>query len=960
MEPDILNKDTILKHCTEKDIFISFAMNHGMLANPNDYQKKNVSSPFTEDKKPSFSFYKDGNTHKFKCNSSGKQGDVWQFVADLNDLDCKHEFSEVLKVIANQMNIGLQTSYNKVGIDRKDNQKHQNRGNIAETIELQSVNKDSQNSFAKPDTDKKLSVVKRQIFRDIDLQFWDNLGVAKQVLDKFKVHSISSYNFPDKKASNIKKEAVAFAYEMSGNYKLYIPEQKSLGVEKKVLPPFKSGIFGLEQLPKGNVKSIIICEGEKDVIVAHSRGFNAVTFGSSAIHIKPEQIKALQSRCEQLFICYDNDKAGVSGTNRIVEQYPSIIPVQLPDSTIANYDITDYFQEHTSDEFQEILILAAKSKGKVEKQESYGQYELPKEVTTPINELIEDIEKYRMFIANHQIWMMQGDTKKSYFKSVSNFEIEIIQHMQDEKTPLKLVRIKNTFNQEHVFDIPSEKLNTPQKFDDTITGFGNFLWFGSAKDFQTLRAYLFDKMGAGKKIDCLGWQKENEIWIWNNRVNLCNGHSLEIDSNGIFKHNDSSYYIPSANKIYKNNPFKFDSQKNVCLFKAAVPLEVYLQKMMEVHRHHSITAILFTISSIFQDIIVKEVKGFPILFLQGLTSSGKDQLSNCCQSFFGKPQAAINVEAGVSTAKAHIREFAQFSNIICQFSEYKNGDKQLDGILKGIWDRNGYKRGNIDSGVATDTVPILSSLILTSNYFPDDEPLITRLLWVDMNKNEFTKAEIEKYNELADITNQGISSYTDEILHCRKLFNEKFIEEFRKSKETFSELIPNIPSRFSTNYSILSATFKVLKDVVKFPFTQSETMQYFQRCIESQMNKMKSTSIINKWWDCMLIAVKTNNENKLEFDKDIKIEGNNLYFNFTNSYNKIQRQWYLQYKESIPSKVIIQEQIKKDKSFIETKSSFRFGTGKDGSNTSAYVIDINLLPVAEEFNDAISFIFNIP
>ena len=942
METNNLSKDTILKYYSERDIFITFAIRHNMLANQDEYQKRNLSSPFTEDKKPSFSFYRDNQTDKFKCNSSGKQGDVWQFVAELNNLDCKTEFGKVLEVVATTMNIDLNTT---------------TATPQANATQKKVLQKDNDNG-AKDIATTQLHVKKRD-FRNLDLEFWGKPGVNSAILEKYNVSSISSYNFDDKKPINIKNESLAFAYELEGHYKLYIPEQKSIGISKKILPAFKKGIFGFKQLPKESVENIIICEGEKDVIVAASRGFNAVTFGSCTKTVLQSEIELLQKRCKTLFICYDNDEPGIAGRDRIIKQFPQIVPLQLPNNGIVGYDITDYFQEHTADDFQTLINSALENKKTVKDKKTYAQYELPNEISIEIEELIDDIEKYRMFMANHQIWIMQGDSKKHYFKSVSNFEIEIIQHMQDEKIPLKLVRIKNTFNQEHVFDIPSERLNTPQKFDDTITGFGNFLWFGSTKDFQTLRAYLFDKMGAGKKIDCLGWQKEHEIWIWNNRVNLCNGNFLEIDQNGIFDYKNTSFYIPSANNIYKNNPFKFESQKNVSVFKAAVPLELYLIKLMEVHRKHSITAFLFTIASIFQDIIVKEIKGFPILFLQGLTSSGKDQLSNCCQSFFGKPQAAINVEAGVSTAKAHIREFAQFSNIICQFSEYKNGDKQLDGILKGLWDRNGYKRGNIDSSVATDTVPILSSLILTSNYFPDDEPLITRLLWVDMNKNEFTRSEIEKYNELADMTNKGISSYTDEILCYRETFSQKFIEEYRKSKEIFSELIPNIPSRIATNYSILTATFKVFKEIFEFPFTQAEMMQYFQKCIESQMNKMKSTSIINKWWDCMLIAVKTNNENKLEFEKDIKIEGNNLYFNFTNTYNKIQRQWYSQYKENIPSKIIIQEQIKKDKSFIETKSSFRFGTGKDGANTSAYLVDVNLLPVAEEFNDAVSFIFNI-
>ncbi|WP_371269329.1 CHC2 zinc finger domain-containing protein [Flavobacterium sp.] len=52
----------------------------------NDLPKSNISSPFTEDKNPSFQVFKNGS---FKCYSSEKSGDCFQLVAELNSLDCK-------------------------------------------------------------------------------------------------------------------------------------------------------------------------------------------------------------------------------------------------------------------------------------------------------------------------------------------------------------------------------------------------------------------------------------------------------------------------------------------------------------------------------------------------------------------------------------------------------------------------------------------------------------------------------------------------------------------------------------------------------------------------------------------------------------------------------------------------------------------------------------------------------
>ncbi|MCH8491386.1 MAG: hypothetical protein LAT81_15870, partial [Oceanicaulis sp.] len=350
--------------------------------------------------------------------------------------------------------------------------------------------------------------------------------------------------------------------------------------------------------------------------------------------------------------------------------------------------------------------------------ETHELYQLPKSVKVPIVEIEKTIEKYQLFMANNKIWMQRGSEPPYTFESVSNFAIEIIQHMRDEKFPMKLLRIKNTDNMEVVFDMPSDQINTPMSFDNAMTAHGNYFWTGGRSDHQRLRKYLFDKMGTGRKIDVLGWQPEG-FWAWNNKASVADGTNIDINENGVFEFNKVTYYIPSANSIYKDNPYKYQSQKKAVIKRPNFNFSNYITQMMKVHRGHAITATLFGIASAFQDIVVHSEKFFPMLFLYGPASSGKDQLANCVQSFFGDPQEAINLEGGVSTIKAQVREFAQFSNMISQLSEYNPGDAKLDGVLKGLWDRRGYKRGNIDSHVGTDSIPILSSVIMTGNYTPD-------------------------------------------------------------------------------------------------------------------------------------------------------------------------------------------------------------------------------------------------
>lgn len=594
------------------------------------------------------------------------------------------------------------------------------------------------------------------------------------------------------------------------------------------------------------------------------------------------------------------------------------------------------------------------------KNEENEQYLMPWGVTTPIEKLKPIIEKYRMFMSDNQIWMMSSFDGPPYtFHSVSNFSVEIIQHMNDEKFPKKLLRAVNTKKEERIFDVDSAQMNTPSKFDDVMTNQGNFFWQGNRDEHQRLKQYLFDNMGSGRKIDVLGWNPEG-FFCWNNLVTVPGQSEVAIDENGVFNFNNISYYVPSANQIYKNSIWQYEAQKRVIVRGGEVTVTQYLAKMLEVHREHAITGILFTLASAFQDIVFNTIKSFPLLLLYGPPSSGKDQLANCCQSFFGYPQASINLESGSSTLKAQIREFAQFGNLISQLSEFKNGDPKLVGMLKGLWDRNGYKRGTLDSKVSTESVPILSSTILTGNEYPNDEALITRCLWEEMVKNDFSAKERKAYDELEDMTKKGVSKFMADLLHERGEFDLKFKEKQRFYKSELSNRLPmkDVPARIVTNLSVLGATFDVFKDKKDFllPFGFNEMVLHFDQCVTQQVRKLNSASIITKFWDLFVAAMRGPRNNRIQNEHDFKLEGNKLFFNFTNVYNRIQLEWWPRYNESMPSKTMMAEAMKKEPFFIEhMQKGVRMANSATSPNTSAYVIDITKIDLQEELFYAIQW-----
>jgi DNA primase len=582
---------------------------------------------------------------------------------------------------------------------------------------------------------------------------------------------------------------------------------------------------------------------------------------------------------------------------------------------------------------------------------SNQKYTLPKEVGEPSAKLEAIIDEYGIFMHSNKIYSSRN-VNKPYFHCISNFEIEVIQHMIDEKNPMKLVRIKNTNGQEKVFDVLSEYLNTPQKFDNTITGHGNFLWDGTTADFQKLRKFLFDNMGTGQKIEVLGWQKEG-FWVWNNYIKHKDGRSVAIDNNGVFKLDNICYYVPSANSVYRNNQFKYEPQKRFFLSIDKYSFLHFTSSVVKVHGNHGIIALMFSIASIFQDFIGEETGGFPILFMYGKPSTGKDNLTYCCQSFFGRPQVAINLESGASTIKGQMRTLAQFSNNICQLSEYKRNQHQNDGMLKGIWDRRGYTRGNLDSHVGTDTIPILSSVILTGNEYPTNDALITRLIWCEMNKEEFNDVERENYNKLNEVVKNGFSHLTNEFIKQRDLFTSQFKSKSKILKKDLNNILPEAHGRMLDNMSILLATYDIFKDIVPFPFDYHRLKEAIINSLNNQIRKLASTNKVTKFWDCFLSAMRGNIDSRIYHSREFKVDNDTIAIQATNCILKVQKEWFQLFNEQPPSKGVLMEELKKDEAFKgKGKLRLRRDNSKSTHVDSVFVFYLDKITIAEDIRIA--------
>ncbi len=102
--------------------------------------------------------------------------------------------------------------------------------------------------------------------------------------------------------------------------------------------------------------SLVICEGEKDVVTAYCNGASALTFTSGAGAL-PAKI-TLADRYNKVYIVYDNDEKGELGAQKLAKRLYSLTKVQLLKLYVmkweekpSRYDLTDWFSDgHSLDQ----------------------------------------------------------------------------------------------------------------------------------------------------------------------------------------------------------------------------------------------------------------------------------------------------------------------------------------------------------------------------------------------------------------------------------------------------------------------------------------------------------------------------------------------------------------------------------------------------------------------------------
>ena len=319
--------------------------------------KKNFLNPEYEDTKPSCSyFYSDQKQmYLYKDHGGDIKGDCFRFAAGCLNLDCKSQFRQVLECINKDLSLFIE-------MDGKDNPSIKK-----DKLPMAQQRPDpapSTSSMQKEETPIKYKFVEKH-FSLTELAYWKRYGITPEVLTKYDVVSLYSYESVGEKGPycyTSTQESPIFGYKGEKFIKIYRPKEKlrfQFGGKKP-----RPYCFGLHQLPfRGDM--VFITGGEKDVLSLVSHGFSAVCFNSETAEINTDILDLLAMRFKHIFVLYDMDETGKKAMSKAEQDLSKydVEPILLPlEGTKQSKDVSDYFAEgNTARQLHEIVCKQLES-----------------------------------------------------------------------------------------------------------------------------------------------------------------------------------------------------------------------------------------------------------------------------------------------------------------------------------------------------------------------------------------------------------------------------------------------------------------------------------------------------------------------------------------------------------------------------------------------------------------------
>lgn len=322
------------------------------------------SCPFHSEKTPSCVIYQDNGS--FYCFGCGAGGDVITFIMKIENLD----YIEAIRFLADRAGIAMPES------DYDDSSANEKK-------RLLEMNKAAAKFFysnLKTESGKdglRYLIEKRGLKPETIKKF--GLGVATNHWTALKNHMLalgyserelvkaSLLNEKNGRTFDFFVNRVIFPiFDLRGNVIAFSgrtldPESKGmkyLNSRETSLYKKSRTLFSLNFAKNSSVKtkSLILCEGNVDVISLHQAGFDTAV-ATCGTAITPEHARLMSQYCDEVYLCYDTDAAGQKATQAAISLLAAagLTAKVIKISGDGVKDVDDYIKRYGPERFKLLM-----------------------------------------------------------------------------------------------------------------------------------------------------------------------------------------------------------------------------------------------------------------------------------------------------------------------------------------------------------------------------------------------------------------------------------------------------------------------------------------------------------------------------------------------------------------------------------------------------------------------------
>jgi len=266
-----------------------------------------------KDSNPSMYVYmcRKSNSYKYKCFSTGLQGDYIKLVMTLNELDYRNA---VIKIVNDYKKFLEDNIYQPSKIIPEQKW-------VVESYKLRQWNTD-------------------------DVNFWSPFNIGSQILDRYNVKPIESYVMsrgPMESFEKRTKRIYGYFTKAGELYRLYQPE-----CEANKFFIIKNYLQGWDQITSKS--RLFICSSLKDVMTMNSLIPDADYIAPNSENAGIEYLMQWIQEYPEKYIIFDNDDTGIRMMKKYDEVY-NIPYIHIP----LSKDVSDSVKEHGASKVKSYL-----------------------------------------------------------------------------------------------------------------------------------------------------------------------------------------------------------------------------------------------------------------------------------------------------------------------------------------------------------------------------------------------------------------------------------------------------------------------------------------------------------------------------------------------------------------------------------------------------------------------------